>query len=400
MKKCAIILCGGSSTRSNLGYNKVFYPLGQKNVLETVADKFLDWDRIVIVVNEHDKEIYDNHAMASNLRRHPNAPVTAIVSHNDLQLTNGGTTRSQSVYNGLLKAKGCDIVAIHDGARPFVNKELIDKAVQSAIEFGSGIPALKVVDSIKTAEAYTPDRPNCLKIISTVARNNLYSVQTPQVFRYAEIWDAYNKAEILRFAKDDKNGFEDDSEIYRLAGYKPIITPGDPSNKKLTSPSDFFPAHSLSKIGTGFDVHQLIKNRPLILGGIVIPYEKGLLGHSDADVLTHAIMDALLSSAGLKDIGHQFPDSDNKYKNANSCSLLKKVAALLKEKKISIKSISAVIIAQAPRLASYLDAIRDNLCSTTELKKDCLSISATTTEFMGIVGNGGAIAASAVCLCE
>jgi len=369
MKKCAIILCGGSGVRAELGYNKVFYPLGQKNVLETATDKYLNWDRIVIVMNEHD--------MAMHSIKH--------INHNDCVFAAGGTTRSKSVYNGLQKAKGCDIVAIHDGARPFVSKDLIDKATDSAMKFGSGIPALKIIDSIKKVSDG--------KITAAIPRDNLYAVQTPQVFRYDEITASYE------LIKNSALNYEDDSQVYGLAGYSPTIIDGDPSNKKLTTPADFLPVHA-AKIGTGFDVHQLIKNRPLILGGINIPHTKGLLGHSDADVLTHAIMDALLSSASLKDIGQQFPDTDPSYKNANSIELLKKVIALLNEKNIKPTFVSAVIIAQQPKIAPYLDAIRENLSIVMGIEKRCLNISATTTEFMGIVGEGKAIAASAVCLCD
>ncbi|MCL2556529.1 MAG: 2-C-methyl-D-erythritol 2,4-cyclodiphosphate synthase [Firmicutes bacterium] len=370
MKKCAIILCGGLGSRAGLGYNKIFYPLGQKNVLETIIDKFLDWDRIVVVINKEDKSMHN----------------TQIVSlHNDCQFIIGGEARSHSVFNGLKAAKGCDIVAIHDGARPFVNKSLIERTLKSAIEFGSGIPAIKITDSIKKVI----DK----KIDSTIPKNDLVSAQTPQIFKFDEIFHAYNNL------PPDQLNYEDDSQVYKLAKFTPHIVEGDVINKKLTNPSDFLPINA-KKIGAGFDVHQLVSNRDLILGGVKLKHNKGLLGHSDADVLTHAIMDALLSSAGLKDIGHQFPDNDSNFKNVNSIELLKKVMILLEEKNINIQFVSAVIIAQEPKIAPFIDAIINNLSRVFKLDKQYINISATTTEFMGIIGQGTAIAASAVCLCD
>lgn len=360
-------MCGGSGTRSGLNYNKVFYPLGQKNVFETVVDRFLSWDKIVVVINKH------------------NMHDLVLPIHNDCVVIEGGDTRAQSAYNGLRAAKGCDLVAIHDGARPFISDRLIDKLVQHATKFNSAVPALKVTDSIKTAHDN--------KVVSTVKKDNLFSVQTPQIFKHDQILAAY---EMLM---DKGIELEDDSDVYLRAGFSPHIIEGEATNKKLTHPSDFLPVHA-TKIGTGFDVHQLADDRPLILGGVTIPYHKGLDGHSDADVLTHAIMDALLSSAGHKDIGHLFPDNDNSFKDANSIELLKKVMILLKEQRITIKHVSATIIAQAPKLAPYLDEIKAKLASVLKLKHSSIGILATTTEFMGIVGEGAAIAASAVCLCD
>jgi len=373
MVKHAIILCAGSATRAGLGFNKILFPLGQKNVLETVLDKFEDFDGIVVVAALSD--INDVAALcASN-------PL-----HKKIMVTQGGDTRTQSVKNGLIAAKGCDIVAIHDAARPFVSRKLISAAVASAASTGSGIPAVKVVDSIKEVFSAAATNPAMTK---TLNRDNLAAVQTPQVFNYQKIKAAYDSASGIH---------EDDSEIYRQAGHSPTIISGEYTNKKLTTPADFFPSHSL--IGTGFDVHRLIADRKLILGGIDIPHTKGLLGHSDADVIVHAIMDALLSAAGQKDIGGMFPDTDPKYKGADSIKLLQKVGALLHAASIQIDFISAVIIAQEPKLAPYMDAIRNNLSAALLIDKQKINISATTTEFMGIVGDGKAIAASATCLCR
>lgn len=370
--KHAVILCAGSAARAGLGFNKVFYPLGQKNVLETVLEKFAGFDRVVIVAAAQDipqiKEI---------LRT--KTDINCIV-------TEGGKTRSDSVRNGLKAAEGCGVAVIHDAARPFVSADLIERTVDSAVKYGSGIAAVRVVDSIKETQTASTE----IKIAKTLDRSALFAAQTPQSFRYTEIVDAYTRID---------GSFEDDSEVYRLAGYTPMIVEGEYGNKKLTSPADFLPLNG-GLIGTGFDVHRLVEGRKLIVGGVHIPFDKGLLGHSDADVLLHALMDALLSAAGLCDIGVLFPDTDDKYKGADSIVLLKDVAARLKDKKIETQYVSAVIIAQKPKMAPHILDMRQNIARALGINVEGINISATTTEFMGIVGGGEAIAASVVCICK
>lgn len=154
------------------------------------------------------------------------------------------------------------------------------------------------------------------------------------------------------------------------------------------------------RIGHGYDVHQLVANRPLIIGGVNIPYEKGLLGHSDADVLLHAIMDSLLGAAGLGDIGLHFPDSDDKYKGADSMELLKEVSKLVSDKGYLISNIDATVIAQAPKMRPFIDDMRKNVASVLELETDQVNIKATTEEKLGFTGRGEGISAEAVCLLE
>ena len=380
MTKYAIILCAGSASRAGLGFNKILYPLGRKNVLETVLDKFEDFDKIIVTASE--KDIPEIKTLCKGLSF---ADKVIVIQ--------GGDTRTQSVKNGLAAAAGCTVAAIHDAARPFVSRALIKAVVASAIETGSGVPAVKVIDSIKeVASEYCSCALSSASlpfVSKTLNRDNLAAAQTPQAFNYQKIKAAYDTV---------TGAHEDDSEVYRLAGHSPVIVPGEYTNKKLTTPADFFPTHST--VGTGFDVHELTENRKLIIGGIEVPHTKGLLGHSDADVLTHAVMDALLSAAGQRDIGGLFPDSDSKYKNADSIELLKHVVSLLKSSSIKIDFISAVIIAQEPKMAPHMDAIRLSLSTALQISKEKINISATTTEFMGIVGNGKAIAASATCLCS
>jgi len=322
----------------------------------------------------------------------------------------GGATRSESVRNGLAAIKSqmpdagaiCDfakdnnksppspfVIVIHDGARPFVTAELIGKTIESAFLHGSGIAAVPAVDTIKETDG--------IKITRTLPRSRLYHMQTPQAFRFAEIADAYEKV---------TEDCLDDSETYQKAGYIPRIVTGDYANIKLTTERDFLHAEwgisgsgpkTPPRIGAGFDIHRLVENRPLILGGVHIPFEKGLLGHSDADVLTHAVMDALLSAAGLPDIGVLFPDTDPAYKGADSMKLLQQVNEKIR-KGFTVGNISAVVMAEKPKLASYIPDICKSVASALSIHPNQVNVSATTTETLGIVGSGKGMAASATCI--
>jgi len=337
-------------------------------VLELTLDRFSESrvESIVLVVNPDD---YDRVLQVTE-------------NYSGISVCLGGKTRGESVHAGLREVGRCDIVVIHDGARPYISKNLINLTIDSAIEHGSGILAVPTVDSVKEIKNDT--------IIRSLSRNGLYNIQTPQTFIFDRIIDAYDKLKIE---------CTDCSEVYALAGYSPKIVLGDYDNIKLTSMHDFMrPATIKSHIGTGFDVHKLVNNLPLILGGVQIDYPKGLLGHSDADVLTHAIMDALLSAAKLPDIGVIFPDKNPVFKNANSIALLKEVHLMLTKRDFMIHNISAVVMAEAPRLSHIIPDICLSLANNLGLTPDRVNVSATTTEGLGIIGKGKGIAASATCL--
>ncbi|MCL2370994.1 MAG: 2-C-methyl-D-erythritol 4-phosphate cytidylyltransferase [Firmicutes bacterium] len=371
MKITAIILCAGSGSRTGLGYNKLFYNNGLGTVLDLTLTTFLSCERVGSVILTYSKK--DKSQVAEITKT--SDKITAAL---------GGATRFESVNNALKASKGCDIVLIHDGARPFVTREIIDSAIDSAIQYGSGISAIPVVDTIKVTQ-------NGI-IKSTPDRSNLYSAQTPQAFRYDLISQAYNKATDNR---QPSTNFTDDASVLEWYGTPPRLSLGSPDNIKITSPTDLAKLPSNCKIGLGYDVHRFAKDRKLILGGVQIPHPFGLLGHSDADVLTHAIMDALLSATGLPDIGVLFPDTDNAYKGADSIELLKKVTQKVTD--FTIVNISCVIMAQAPKLSPHIQKMRIKLADTLNIKIDQINISATTTEGLGITAtadqNGG-IAAS------
>ncbi len=364
----AIIVCAGKGERTGLAYNKVLHMLGQKTVLEHVLDAFTEYgvSHIIAVVAPADRE---------NISR-------LLADYENVSVTDGGDTRAQSVLNGL-RACDCDIAVIHDGARPFVDKELISRAVRSATEYGSGIAAVPTVDTVKRMDANNN--------VHSLPRTELYNTQTPQAFDCAQITDAYE-----RIGTDN---ITDDAEAYERAGYSPRLVEGDYSNIKITTTADLFRISPVNnKIGVGYDVHRLVEGRPLILGGMHIEYEKGLLGHSDADVLTHAVMDALLSAAELPDIGVLFPDTDASLNGISSLKLLDNVLNELRERSLEIVNVSAVVIAQKPKLSPVIKDIRASLAAALCISIERVNVSATTTEGLGIVGDGNAIAATASCI--
>ncbi|MDE6028996.1 MAG: 2-C-methyl-D-erythritol 4-phosphate cytidylyltransferase [Clostridiales bacterium] len=361
----AVIVCAGKGERSGLAYNKILHLIGRKTVLEKSLDAFscTRVKHITVVTAEDDI-----------------AAVRSITSaYDDITVVLGGATRAQSVYAGL-KAYPCDVVLIHDGARPFVSPAVIERTVDSAIERGSGIAAVPCVDTVKRVRNGK---------VQSMPRAELFNAQTPQAFRYAEIMDAYARA---------VGTFTDDAEVYESAGYSPCLVDGEYDNVKLTTPADFTAPTKSSRIGVGFDLHRLVEGRKLILGGVTLDYRLGLLGHSDADVLTHAIMDALLSAADLPDIGVLFPDTDDRYLGISSITLLKQVLGEVTRKGYGIGNISAVVIAQQPKLAPIIPDIRRSLASALGICIKQINVSATTTERLGLIGEGNAIAANASCI--
>ena len=284
MKISLILTCAGKGTRTGFSKNKILLPVGDKPCFLKALDVFIasgKIDEYVITANEVDFDEIKS------------------LTPSFIKIVTGGETRSASVHNALKKVTG-DIVLIHDGARPYLTEKMINDCIKTTLSFGSAIPCLPSVNTIANVDGD--------EITSYVGKEGLYNVQTPQGFIAEEIKNAYEQS----------NGISnnDDGGIYLQYIKNPHIYIGDPQNVKLTFKEDFDKKEV--RFGTGFDCHKLVEDRKLILGGITIPHDKGLLGHSDADVLTHAIMDAILSGAGLRDIGYYFPDTDIKYKGAFS----------------------------------------------------------------------------------
>lgn len=357
MKTVTLILtCAGKGSRAGYGKNKLLIDFNGKTVLERTLEAFTKSGLINQYIVTASKEDFDE------VEKLVSAVATVVV---------GGDTRTASVKNALKKANG-EIVLIHDGARPFVTQKIIKNCVDGVIENGSAITAIPSSDTILSAE----DGKN----VSYLGKEGLYKVQTPQGFFTKDVIAAYDKV--------DGQTFPDDGSVYRLTFGSPSLCEGDADNIKLTYKEDFEKLNEKfgCRVGTGFDCHRLTENRKLILGGIEIPYDKGLLGHSDADVLTHAVMDAILSALALRDIGYHFSDKDPAYKDADSIELLKIVLKMIDEKDYKVDSISATVMAEKPKLLNYLPSITENLAKVLCVGKDKVGIGATTLEGLGFVG--------------
>lgn len=297
-----------------------------------------------------------------------------ISSYPQARTVFGGSTRSESVYFALCEANG-DCVLIHDAARPFLTKQTINNCLDSVQAFGSGICAIPASDTIAIAENEN--------IISVPNRDNMFLLQTPQGFLRKKLLIAFEKAQA------EGKSFTDESGLYAAYCERPHLCEGDRTNRKLTYPEDFSFAE---RVGFGIDTHAFGTSDPFItLAGIQIPSHQGLVAHSDGDVLVHALMDALLSAAGLRDIGYYFPDTDERYRNANSIDLLKNVLSRIRESGFVPQNVSISVLAEAPRLSAYIDYMKLSLSKVLALPTFRIGIAAGTNEKLGYVGEGKGI---------
>ncbi len=365
----AILVAAGASRR--MGFDKLSYPLAGGTVLETSVRAFDAHpmiDELVVVAGEN---------------MEPARAVCAACAK-PARAVSGGATRMQSVCAGLAAASAV-YVAIHDAARPFVSPRVISAAIEAAYETGAAAPAVPVKDTVKRARDGMVEE--------TPPRGALFAVQTPQCFHAA----AYREL-LSRGVPEDVT---DDCSVFERAGLPVRLTPGDYANLKITTREDL-PAPGKEgdamRVGHGYDVHRLTSGRALVLGGVTIPYERGLLGHSDADVLTHAVMDALLGAAALGDIGALFPDTDPAYAGADSVGLLRRVRAVLAQNGWTASNVDVTVLCQAPKLAPHIPAMRENLAAALGIPARDVSVKATTEEGLGFTGRGEGIAAHCVCL--
>lgn len=386
MKVSVIVVAAGSGRRFGYERNKLFYPLCGKIVLEhTLTNLFAAKcvSETVIVVSERDRK--DVEAVVRTLK--PSIPVKYAI---------GGAEREDSVYNGLLlTTEDCDIVMVHDGSRPMAGPEWFDNAVSVMERADAAVYAVPVKDTVKLREDTETTEPQQLK---TLDRSRLIAVQTPQVFRRSVLKKAHE------YAKEQGFSGTDDASLVEACGGSIVVLNGDERNLKVTTPDDIpvleFYLNGPTKhcVGSGYDVHRLIAGRKLILGGVTVPHGKGLEGHSDADVLIHAVMDALLGAAGLKDIGTYFPDTDVAYKDVSSIALLRKVKQILVENGCRIINVDATLLAQEPKVKPYISQMVHNIAVALEMDESNVSVKATTTERLGFVGNEEGMAAQAAAM--
>lgn len=286
----------------------------------------------------------------------------------------GGDIRGASVIEGLKAATG-DLVLVHDAARCFVDNDTIANVV-GALEKGASavIPCVSPTSTIRTRK-------------ETLDRSSLFEVQTPQGFKTELLRAAYKKA------IEDGFSATDDAGVIEHYGLEVEIVQGSYQNIKITTKEDM---PKDIRVGTGYDVHRLVAGRPLMLGLVNVPYDKGLLGHSDADVCAHAICDALLGAAGLRDIGYYFPDNSKDTEGMSGETIIKKTKQLITDAGFSIVNIDATIVAEKPKLSPYIDEMKERIAKALEIDPAAVGLKATTEEGLGITGNGEAITASAV----
>ena len=373
-KTYGVVLAAGSGRRCGQERNKMFIRIGNMSVLERSLTAFEQsgcFDHIILVYRGCDRVETENAA-----KRVLSLPFT---------LVEGGRERQFSVENALHAIQDADIVAVHDGARCFIKPEVIRACIEKARETGAAAAGVKTRDTIKVVDGDI--------IKETLDRNRLVNIQTPQVFRYELLKNAHESAASDGFLGTDECG------LVERVGHTVSVVDAGYDNIKITTQEDILLGRMIAgetvRTGTGYDAHKLVEGRPLILGGVTIPHTDGLLGHSDADVLLHAIMDALLGAAALGDIGKHFPCTDE-FKDASSLDLLSRTRDIITEKGFMITNIDATLIMQKPKIAPYVDEMRRSIAKTLDIDIDAVSVKATTTEGMGFEGTGEGASTMAV----
>lgn len=376
IKNAAIIVAAGRGQRMGGEIPKQYLEIGGVPILRQTINAFINCkhiDYIQVVYHPDDQNLYEKAVFGLDL------PDPVI----------GGDTRQHSVLNGLAAITDLNPknVFIHDAARPFITPGLIEKLSSSVEETGAVIPALKVTDTIKYM---TDDHIN-----NTIDREYLYRAQTPQVFDFELIYAAHQ-------ASVDRE-LTDDSAVAEQNGIKVRMIEGSENNFKITTDADLRKAELMTgktytdvRIGYGIDVHAFEEGDHVILGGIKIPHDQKLKGHSDADVALHAITDAILGAMAMGDIGEHFPPSDDKWKGANSDVFLKHAVSLVDEADGVIANIDLTIICEAPKIGPHRELIRDRISEIIDLDIKRVSVKATTTEKLGFTGKGEGIMAQAV----
>ena len=374
----AIIAAGGRGLRYGGASPKQLLLLGGRPILARSVDAFVSCDLIGEVIVALPADLA---ASPPEYLRDRGKPLTVVT---------GGDQRRDSVANAFaLVSDRADVVVIHDAARPLVTDDLIRRTAKAAFETGAAIAALRAHDTVKQTDGVGT-------ITATLPRETIYLAQTPQAFRVAVLRDA------LRMG----GHATDEAMLAEQAGHVVRVVDGDPRNLKITTPDDLTMAEHLTgaaqtpalRIGNGYDLHRLVKGRPLILGGVTIPFDKGLEAHSDGDAICHAITDAVLGAVGAGDIGRLFPDNDPEWKNADSIELLRRAAALVHQTGYSIVNVDVIVIAQKPKLSPHVDAIRGNLAGALGCDPSRVSVKGKTNEGVDSVGAGESIAVHAVAL--
>jgi 2-C-methyl-D-erythritol 4-phosphate cytidylyltransferase/2-C-methyl-D-erythritol 2,4-cyclodiphosphate synthase len=390
-----IIPAAGQARRFNAGFNKIWTELDGLSLLH----------RSVAAFNSHPD--VSSIVIAASYSELDTVAEQMLPFEKVLQVVPGGNTRSESVRCGLdALPEDTEFVLVHDAARPLITHAVIDSVLQGVFASGAAVPGVAVADTVKRVDGNGT-------VVATIERtasfngdtaNSLTAVQTPQGARRTLLAEAYRRFPFNRMEPTDE------ASLLEAANIPVMVVKGDPFNLKITRQEDVALAESLLRAnrptqtirtGFGYDVHAFAEaneGRALWLGGVQIEHDRGLAGHSDADVLLHAVCDALLGAASIGDIGMLFPNTDDAYKNISSLKLLAEVGRRLAEEKWTIANIDATVIAEAPRLLPHRTAIQEAIAGCLGIEPSQVSIKATTSEKLGFVGRREGIEASAVAL--
>lgn len=366
-----VIVAGGRGARIGADIPKQLLDLGGRTMLQRAIDAFDGNARIseFVVVWPHDAGF-----------------MAAIGGVSNWKTAMGGPRRQDSVQNGVAKLSSkIDVVLIHDAARPFVKRGLIDSVINAAKRDGAAVPAVRVSDTVKHVDTDT------MKVRATLQRDEIWLAQTPQGFRRSVLDDAHQK--------NAGADVTDEGMLIERAGMPVTIVPGDPDNIKITTPEDLARARGIlagPRVGSGYDLHRLVEGRPLVLAGVTLPFGKGPHGHSDGDVLCHALTDAILGAAATGDIGRHFSNTDPQWKDAPGLDLLGRAVSIVREAGFTPASADVTVILEQPKLAPHIDAMRANVAGVLGVPLGAVSIKGKTNEGVDAVGRGEAIAAHAV----
>jgi 2-C-methyl-D-erythritol 4-phosphate cytidylyltransferase/2-C-methyl-D-erythritol 2,4-cyclodiphosphate synthase len=324
-----------------------------------------------------------------------------ISSKKPVRIVDGGDRRQDSVAKAFAQvSKSATVIVIHDAARPFATPDLFSRVIEAAARGGAAIAAVPASDTVKEATA----APGVRIVARTMPREAMYLAQTPQAFSRDVLEEA------ISLGREALTTATDEASLAEQAGHPVALVDGESTNIKITTEHDLTVSRALlglrdvgglmstPRVGTGYDLHRLEAGRPLIIGGVTIPHNAGLAGHSDADVLCHAVTDAVLGAAGAGDIGQHFPDTDPRWKGADSIELLKAAVAIVRGAGYSVSNVDAVIIAERPKLAPHIPAMRENLARALGIEMSLVSVKSKTNEKVDALGRNEAIAVHAIAM--
>ena len=380
MRVAAIVAAGGVGRRLSAGRPKQLLELGNRSILQRSTEALVRHPAVAEVIV----------ALPAELAGAPPGWLAA----SGARVVAGGERRQDSVARAFRALGRADVVLVHDAARPFVTADTITRTIEAASAYGAAIAAQPVRDTVKRVRL-EGERP---QIVETLPRDAIYLAQTPQAFRWHVLEDA------VRLGEAGREG-TDEAALAEQAGHPVYVVEGPAENVKITTAEDLDAARQRTeqgsarmRVGTGYDLHRLVEGRRLVLGGVDVPFERGASGHSDADVVCHAVTDAVLGAVAAGDIGRHFPDTDPAYEGASSVELLRRAMALVHAAGYRVINVDVVVVLQRPKIAPFVEAIRAGLAAALQLDEGAVSVKGKTNEGVDAVGRGEAIAAHAVAL--